>query len=250
MDSSRNRIFVTIRSQVDWLAGKLSRVTSSGELIPEIDGLRFIAISTVLFHHLLAMFLFNSGRNPEVRTFAEWRAAADLSWLVMPAYCGHFGVNLFFVISGFILALPFAKRAFNKQAAPELKSYYLRRVTRIEPPYLLCLIVIFLIHWEQSGEGLRLIPNLIASLFYSHGLVYGRESLINGVTWSLEIEIQFYLLVPLLVKVFRLPNARTRRALLTSLIVGFGLLSQWVIYPSGSPRLCLTLINFAHYFLA
>ncbi|MGH9853145.1 MAG: acyltransferase family protein, partial [Blastocatellia bacterium] len=218
-------------------------------MIPEIDGLRFIAISTVIFHHLLAMFLSNSGRSPEVRTTAEWFAAADQSWLVIPAYCGHFGVHLFFVISGFILALPFAKRAFNQLPAPGLKSYYLRRLTRIEPPYALCLIVVFLIHWEQTGEGLRLIPNLIASMFYSHGLVYGRESLINGVTWSLEIEIQFYLVTPLLVYVFRLRNAVARRALLVALIVGFSLLSQWFIYPSGSARLYLTLLNFAHYFL-
>ena len=218
-------------------------------MIPEIDGLRFIAISTVIFHHLMAMFLSNSGRSPEVRTTAEWFTAAEQSWLVIPAYCGHFGVHLFFVISGFILALPFAKRAFNQLPAPGLKSYYLRRLTRIEPPYVLCLIVVFLIHWEQTGEGLQLVPNLIASMFYSHGLVYGRESLINGVTWSLEIEIQFYLLTPLLVYVFRLRNAVARRALLVALIVGFGLLSQWFIYPSGSARLCLTLLNFAHYFL-
>jgi peptidoglycan/LPS O-acetylase OafA/YrhL len=73
--------------------------------------------------------------------------------------------------------------------------------------------------------------------------------LINGVTWSLEIEIQFYLLTPLLVYVFRLRNAVARRALIVALIAGFSLLSQWVIYPSGSPRLYLTLLNFAHYFL-
>ncbi len=250
MHLPKNRLLGSLRSHVEWLAGKLSRVTSSGELIPEIDGLRFIAISTVVFHHLLAMYLANSGRSPEVRSPAEWFAAAEQSWLVIPAYCGHFGVNLFFVISGFILALPFAKRAFNQLPAPELKSYYLRRVTRIEPPYVLSLIVIFLIHWEQTGEALQLVPNLLASLCYSHGLVYGRESLINGVTWSLEIEIQFYLLVPLLVGLFRLRHTVARRALLLALIVGLGLFSQWVIYPSGSARLRLTLLNFAHYFLA
>src|SRR5215510_3689298 len=228
MDHPHTSLRVAARSKIEWLAGKLSRVTSTGELIPEIDGLRFIAISAVLFHHLLAMFLSGSGRSAEVRTYAQWFAAADQSWLVIPAYCGHFGVNLFFVISGFILALPFAKRAFNGQASPNLKSYYLRRVTRIEPPYLL---------------------NLIASLFYSHGLVYGRESAINGVAWSLEIEIQFYLLTPLLVRMFRLRNGAARRALIVALIVGFGALSQWAIYPSGSARLRLTLINFAHYFL-
>lgn len=249
MDHPETSLRLAARSKIEWLAGKLSRVTSTGELIPEVDGLRFIAISAVLFHHLLAMYLSNSGRSPEIHTYADWFAAAGQSWLVTPAYCGHFGVNLFFVISGFILALPFAKRTFNEQAAPDLKSYYLRRVTRIEPPYLLSLIVIFLIHWEQRGEGLQLIPNLIASLFYSHNLVYGRESAINGVAWSLEIEIQFYLLTPLLVRMFRLRNVAARRSLLVALIIGFSLLSQWVIYPSGSARLSLTLLNFAHYFL-
>jgi len=249
MDRPQTSLRVAARSKIEWLAGKLSRVTSTGELIPEVDGLRFIAISAVLFHHLMAMFLSDSGRSPEVRTYSDWFAAADQSWLVTPAYCGHFGVNLFFVISGFILALPFAKRAFNGQAAPNLKSYYLRRVTRIEPPYLLSLIAIFLIHWKQWGEGLRVVPNLIASLFYSHGLVYGRESAINGVAWSLEIEIQFYLLTPLLVRMFRLRNVAARRSMIVALIVGFGLLSQRVIYPSGSARLPLTLLNFAHYFL-
>ncbi len=189
MNLPRNRLLSCASSIYEWLTHKLSRVTSTGEFIPEIDGLRFIAIATVVFHHTLSMYLSNSGRSPEVRTTAEWFAAAEQSWLVIPAYCGHFGVNLFFVISGFILALPFAKRVFNEQNAPSLRSYYLRRVTRIEPPYLLSLIAIFLIHWEQRGEGPQLIPNLIASLFYSHSLVYGRESLINGVTWSLEIEV-------------------------------------------------------------
>ncbi len=240
-------------STVDWLAKRLSRVTSTGELIPEIDGLRFIAISSVVIHHLVSMYLSNSGRSPEVRTTAEWFAAANQSWLVIPAYSGYFGVNLFFVISGFILALPFAKRAFNEQAAPSLKSYYLRRVTRIEPPYLISLIVIFLIHCNQRGGsayGLQLLPNLISSLFYSHNLVYGSESLINNVTWSLEIEIQFYLLTPLLVLIFKWRNARARRAALIALIIGLGLLSQLVIYPYAPARVRLTLLNFAHYFLA
>src|SRR5262252_749171 len=170
MDRPQRSLRAAARSKIGWLACKLSRVTSTGELIPEVDGLRFIAISVVLFHHLLAMFLSGSGRSPAVRTYAEWFAAADQSWLVTLAYCGHFGVNLFFVISGFILAMPFAKRAFNQQAAPGLKSYYLRRVTRIEPPYLLSLIALFLIHWRQWGVGPQVIPNLIASFFYSHGL--------------------------------------------------------------------------------
>lgn len=249
MKDSSSRLRLAAHSSYEWLARRLSRVTSTGDLIPEVDGLRFIAISIVVFHHLISIYLPASGRAPEIRTYAEWMTAAEQSWMIRLAYCGHFGVHLFFVISGFILALPFAKRAFSNLPAPDLKSYYLRRVTRIEPPYVICLLLLFLLHWRDSGEATTWIPNLLASLFYAHGLVFGRESVVNGVTWSLEIEIQFYILVPLLVWIFRLRNAAMRRIAMLAGIVGCGYLSIAVIYPSGSVRLPLTLLNFLHYFL-
>ncbi len=235
----------------DWLANKLSRVTSSGELIPEIDGLRFLAIASVLFHHMMSIYLHRSGRSAvAVHSQADWMATINQSWLVQLCYDGHFGVNLFFAISGFILALPFAKRSFANQPAPSLKNYYLRRVTRIEPPYAICLILFFLYQWLVFHKELEfLFPHLLASLFYAHNLVYGTHSVINSVAWSLEIEIQFYLLVPVLVKLFKLKNAAIRRGLLLVLITAGGLLSTSVIYPSGSTRLMLSLPNFAHYFL-
>lgn len=235
----------------DWLAQKLSRVTSSGDLIPEIDGLRFLAIASVLLHHTMSIYLRESGRSAvEVQSQSVWAAASSQSWLVPLAYSGHFGVNLFFAISGFILALPFAKRSFENKLAPNLKNYYLRRVTRIEPPYAICLVIFFLYQWQvRHFDPVELFPHLLASLFYAHGLIYGTHSTVNSVAWSLEIEIQFYLLVPLLVKVFKLSNAAFRRGLLLALIAGGGWLSQHVIYPSGSMPLILSLANFAHYFL-
>jgi peptidoglycan/LPS O-acetylase OafA/YrhL len=235
----------------DWLANKLSRVTSSGELIPEIDGLRFLAIASVLFHHMMSIYLHRSGRSGgAVHSQLDWVAASSQSWLVQLCYDGHIGVNLFFAISGFILALPFAKRSFANLSAPSLKNYYLRRVTRIEPPYAICLILFFLYQWQIFDKQLEfLLPHLLASLFYAHNLVYGAHSAINSVAWSLEIEIQFYLLVPVLVKLFKLRSAKVRRGLLLALIVAGGLLSQHVIYPSGEVRLMLSLFNFIHYFL-
>lgn len=234
-----------------WLAAQLSRVTSTGELIPEIDGLRFIAIAVVLLHHTMSIYLHLSGRSAEeVQSQSVWASASAHSWLVQFAYAGHFGVNLFFAISGFILALPFAKRSFAQRPAPSLKNYYLRRVTRIEPPYVICLVIYFIYKWLVKGLAINfLVPHFLASLFYAHGLLYGTHSEINSVAWSLEIEIQFYLLVPFLVKIFALRNAIVRRSLLLALIAGGGWLSQHVIYPSGSLPLILSLFNFAHYFL-
>ncbi len=239
-----------LRSAHNWFANKLSRVTSTGEVIAEVDGLRFLAISVVVFHHLMSIYLPSVGRVERIWTASDWFAAAHQSWLVPIAYCGHFGVNLFFVISGFILALPFAKRAFNDLPAPNLKGYYLRRVTRIEPPYVICLLLLFFMLWVDQKDFVHLIPNLIASVFYVHGFVFGRESLINGVAWSLEVEIQFYIFVPFLVRLFRISDARKRRLLLVGLILAFGVFSQEFIYPFGSARLRLTLFNFLHYFLA
>lgn len=243
------RFFSALRACHGWIAQSLSRVTSSGDLIPEVDGLRFIAISIVVFHHLVSIYLPVSGRVQEIRNYAEWMAASQQSWIIRLAYCGHFGVQLFFVISGFILALPFAKRAFNGLPTPNLKSYYLRRVTRIEPPYVICLLLLFLLMWADKTNVASRIPNLLASLFYVHGLVFGHESLINGVTWSLEIEIQFYLLVPFLVRIFKWRNALMRRGVMLATIIGGAFFSLNVVYPSGSARLPLTFLNFSHYFL-
>ncbi len=248
-DLSR-RLSRFLRSSHNWVANKLSRVTSTGEVIAEVDGLRFIAISVVIFHHLMSIYLPAVGRVERIWTSTDWFAASHQSWLIPFAYCGHFGVNLFFVISGFILALPFAKRAFNDLPAPNLKGYYLRRVTRIEPPYVICLVLLVLVYWHDNHEFASRIPNLIASIFYVHGFVFGRESLINGVAWSLEVEIQFYIVVPFLVRLFRITDARKRRLWLLGLILAFGVFSQEFIYPFGSARLRLTLFNFLHYFLA
>jgi len=250
MKYSPRRFFPFPYSFGGWLAAKLSRVTSGGALIPEVDGLRFIAIAVVVFHHLVSIYLPVSGRVERIRTTADWFSAIDQSWLMPLAYCGHFGVNLFFVISGFILALTFAKPAFNELPPPDLKSYYLRRVTRIEPPYVICLLLLFFIHWLDTGNATTWIPNLLASIFYVHGIVFGHESVINGVAWSLEVEIQFYLMVPLLVKIFRVRDARQRRTILLSVMVFVGLMSQWVIYPYAPAQLRISLFNFLHYFLA
>src|SRR5690349_18716626 len=95
------------RSVGDALAERLSRVTSSGELIPEIDGFRFLAISSVIAFHLMVNYMSWSGRSTVMQSPEQWLVVGERSWILLPAFCGFFGVQLFFVISGFVLALPF-----------------------------------------------------------------------------------------------------------------------------------------------
>ncbi len=240
----------TINRVVSHVATMLSRVTSTGDLIPEVDGLRFLAIAAVVIHHLVSIYLPASGRMADVRTTAEWFEAARQSSFIPIAYCGHFGVNLFFVISGFILAIPFVRRARHGQPPPDYRSYYLRRVTRIEPPYIIALIAYLAVRLYDGHQIAHLLPNFVASAFYLHGPIYGRESAINGVAWSLEVEIQFYLLVPLLMSGFRLRDRRLRLGSLVLAIIAFGLFSQLYVYPYAAPWMRMSLLNFMHYFLA
>src|SRR5262245_10743057 len=58
---------------------------------------------------------------------------------------GRYGVQLFFIISGFILALPFAAERLAGARPVRLKAFYLRRLTRLEPPYFLVLTIFFLL---------------------------------------------------------------------------------------------------------
>jgi peptidoglycan/LPS O-acetylase OafA/YrhL len=171
----------------------LSRKTSSNTFIPEIDGLRFIAIITVLFYHLNTTLIRNVSGGFEGEILKE--TYTELGWWMIRL---DLGVKVFFAISGFILALPFIK-AYDKHKQIDLKSYFIRRVTRLEPPFLISLILLFvgqILILKQDFSTLWL--NFMASLVYMHGFIFGEPSKINPVTWSLETEFQFYVLMPLL----------------------------------------------------
>ena len=216
------------------------RITSSGQFIPEIDGLRFIAILSVYIYHVAGDVLRHSP--------AGTGLALDGNWLFSVTQILNVGVPLFFVISGFILGMPFAAAHLHRQRPVPLKKYFLRRVTRLEPPYILCLLLFFALKVIAGrGGAAQLLPNLFASTFYVHNLVYGAPSVINFVAWSLEIEIQFYILAPVLALVFMVSKASARRSLLVALLLLATGVSRLV---AGHATLQLTLLGYAQYFLA
>lgn len=232
------------------LASRLSRVTATGEFIAEMDGLRFVAIMAVILHHVMASYLEATARFGPTTLPDDWWKIARQSHLVALVSHANFGVNLFFVISGFILALPFARHYLFGREAPSLKWYYLRRLTRLEPPYIISLVFFLAVIWLTNPGHALFVPHFLASLVYAHGLIYGQASWINGVAWSLEVEVQFYLLVPLLVILFAPRNAAVRRGVFLTLILLFAWLSQSFIDPSPDRRLSGSLANFIQYFLA
>lgn len=223
------------------LPDTLKRVTSGGEIIREIDGFRFLAIFTVLIQHLHERFIKYT-----TITFSQ---PIENSITAFIATRGFIGVYVFFMISGFILALPFAKRILNQKYELKLKEYFLRRLTRLEPPYIIWMTTFFIgfiVFRSQSFS--EYLPHLLANLTYTHGLIYQGWSLINPPTWTLEVEVQFYILAPFLAFLyFRISQKSKRRITLIIFIVCFMSIQQ--IFELFRLPWYLTILAYLQYFL-
>lgn len=216
------------------LLARLSRETTSGRFIPQIDGLRSVAVLSVFFFHLDAQM--------EVV-----RATDPLNQGVLSIVRrGYLGVPIFFAISAFIVGLPFARYWLTGADGVNVGRFYLRRLTRLEPPYIINLLFLWLVggllgRWLLTEK----IPGLLASLTYQHNLLFGYFSTVNSVTWSLEIEFQFYLLAPLLSWVFAVRSAGWRRAIIVGVALVFILFREL-----ENRRVELSLLGQIEYFAA
>jgi peptidoglycan/LPS O-acetylase OafA/YrhL len=197
----------------------LKRHTSSGLYVPELDGLRFVAIFFVFIYHLSADVVRHSPDGAPLPTSILYLLIAQL----------NIGVPLFFAISGMILGLPFARYWLQGGSQVSLKRYFLRRVTRLEPPYVAALLLLFAAKLVgHRGTVAEMLPHLGASLIYLHSLIYRELSSINPVAWSLEVEVQFYILAPLLALVFALRSTSIRRAVIAAAILLAAIWTPWI----------------------
>jgi peptidoglycan/LPS O-acetylase OafA/YrhL len=182
----------------------LQRVTSSGEFIQEVDQLRFFAIFTVLYCHIASVFQ------------GVYHALPSAIYVFLEN--GANGVRLFFAISGFVLFLPFFK-APSISKPFSVRRFYTRRLTRLEPTFVVAITFYYLMKTWVLRETVGVF-HLLATITYSHQLFYGVASTLLPATWSLEVEFQFYLIVPIFAHIARVP--KTRRRLI---LVAFCLLS-------------------------
>ena len=146
---------------------------------PELDGIRGIAILLVLFYHL---FWFTSPG-------ASWSGIPWCLWKV--SQIGWVGVNLFFVLSGFLITRILIHQ---KGQVQYFQRFYFRRALRILPLFILTLIFIYF-HYENSGPFVWLNIFFLANVPSFFGVVSCYPGL-----WSLSMEEQFYLIWPQLVK--------------------------------------------------
>ncbi len=199
------------------------RTNAPEQRVPELDGLRGVAIALVLALHLVI--------RPNLKAWTHLLGAGPASLLNM-AWCG---VDIFFVLSGFLIGgIVFDRRGANNFYV----AFYSRRTTRIFPAYFLLIGLAFLLtpglddsyaafSWPRPIGGdvpLAGYVTFTANLYSASGFI---TSDWLGPVWSICIEEQFYLLAPFLLR--RVAWRAVPWALCVAILGSASLRSMWML---------------------
>lgn len=121
---------------------------------------------------------------------------------------GFLAVEIFFVLSGFCLFYPIARHMMEGAKDFHWKDFYIKRLRRILPAYLLVILAIFVFPVLSGNMNPVVSPeqyfkNLLANLTFTQNFYTPAEGAFSSTAWTLTIEVQFYLLVPLIVRFFK-----------------------------------------------
>ncbi|MEK6259046.1 MAG: acyltransferase [Planctomycetota bacterium] len=148
--------------------------------IPSLDGLRAIAVVLVVLAHA-----------------HQSKGFPDVQALHLIGSVGAIGVEVFFVLSGFLITT-LMLRELDRTGGLSLRAFYWRRVLRIAPAYVTLMLAVAVLQWAGAAE-LRPRDWLAAATFTMNFLPHPAWEL--GHAWSLSIEEHFYFLWPLAVAV-------------------------------------------------
>jgi peptidoglycan/LPS O-acetylase OafA/YrhL len=147
---------------------------------PGLDLLRGFAAVSVVVYHSIAHFNWTTFPNDNIACL----------WLRM----GWMGVDLFFVISGFVIALS-AWNLIERDPTGYARAYCKRRLARIVPlHYVTCLFWVLFIMPAVIFDP-KFLWHALSHLTFTHNWAHKTAGSINGPNWSLGVEMQFYILI-------------------------------------------------------
>src|SRR4051794_26525424 len=155
-----------------------------------LDGMRGIAALAVFAIHLWIYQLPNS------------MALRRDSWETIALFEGRVAFVMFFVLSGYLLYRAFARAALGRGEPVWTLGYLVRRAARIVPAYYVALVGSLLLVSAAGDDtpGRRLVDASKLPLYFVFGQNYSPDTLLklNAATWTLAVEIAFYLMLPLI----------------------------------------------------
>jgi peptidoglycan/LPS O-acetylase OafA/YrhL len=167
---------------------------------PELEALRGVAVSLVFLFHVNAIVVLYQRDAPHPVPTA-------LGSFVL---AGHTGVDLFFVLSGFLLGLPFIADGLGERRV-SVRTFFARRALRILPLYYVAVAVAVVLMASRARDLLVALPYL----FFLNNIPGVVRSLLPYSVgwWSLATELEFYLVLPILPFALRTRRGRIVGAL-------------------------------------
>jgi peptidoglycan/LPS O-acetylase OafA/YrhL len=206
--------------------------TTKSARLDSIDALRGLAALSVALYHIW-------GKDgiypwPSIGIVTQTFNPTAFHYLISPLRWGYLGVSLFLVLSGFCIHLAYAQKKHDTGSYQFThKEFFLRRIWRLYPAYLLAIFGTFLLlnvgaAIPQIGLSAHLpIPglrDLFTHTFMLHGFDEQSFYSIASVFWSLTLEFQLYLAYPLFLKLF------DRLGINRSMILLIGLSLVWRVF--------------------
>jgi len=154
-----------------------------------LDGMRGIAVLLVLWFHIWEL---------------SWKPA-PFRWMEFIPETGFIGVHMFFFLSGFVISYPFIRALVRGTDPPSWRHFYYRRFIKIVPSYLLSIVVAYGIGYAAIARygTTPAWQEIVTHLLFIHTWWAGTYGSINGVLWTLAVEVEFYLIFPFVWLVFR-----------------------------------------------
>lgn len=183
---------------------------------PVADSLRAIAIFSVVLYHLI------------------WQGRPLFRGHVLTlAYFGVWGVNCFFVLTGFLLAKPFVRSLTSNSPLPNIPRFFVRRFYRIYPAYFVAIVassIVAYVYAEVRPTFVDVGSHLMMLQSYSPKTVFS----LNSPLWTMGIDAVFYVCLPVITFVLRpmmtrIPLSGRTSALLT-LLLAVVISSGWYRY--------------------
>jgi len=235
---------------VDAVPGFQGRVSNTRRVyLQELSGLRGLAILIVVCGHLLQ----------RVDRFYDGSAArTDFDISLLARFATPFsGCIIFFCISGYSL-LTVLHGGSDARERAALSGYRARRILRLWPPYFLVLTATFLfltltgyapIGTNQFNvQPHSLTVSFLASLIFSHDLLFGTFPRLFPPGWFIEVQFQFYLIAPILwVAYLQILNPKVRILVGCFILSGISAVSLYLFY-HGPPATSRCLLVYLPYF--
>ena len=188
-----------------------------------IDVVRFLAFLSVFIHH----FVFQGGNSISANSQEFW----SNSIVDKVSFFGSEGVTIFFCLTGYLLS-KLLLRELSDTKKISVRLFYFRRILRIWPLYFLYILFCLLASQILGNQAIKNseLPALLTFTYNWQQIFVGESRGMPAILWSISIEEQIYLILPLLLVLFSRWNV-TRLALLLVLI---GCISRIILFINNS----------------